>query len=87
MDFRRRTRLYYSGEQAWLGKPERDRGGSLDAQFLEVLFNWLIKGDGTGDGDLDMRLVLRIWDYDAARAKARAKKEYGDYDLPSQSLG
>jgi hypothetical protein len=79
-------RLYNAGEQAWRGKPERERGGSLDSQFLEVLFNWLIEGNGTGDRDLDTRLALRIWDYDATRAKAREKK-HGEYDLPSQNLG
>ncbi|RRU14948.1 hypothetical protein EGJ34_10115 [Stenotrophomonas sp. 278] len=52
-----------------------------------MLFNWLIDGDGTGDRELDTRLALRIWDYDATRARARKKKEYGEYDLPSQNLG
>ncbi|EKT4087579.1 hypothetical protein QEG26_001528 [Stenotrophomonas maltophilia] len=87
LDFQRRMRLYSAGDQAWRGKPERNRGGSLDGHFLEVLFNWLIDGDGTGDRELDTRLVLRIWDYDATRAKARDKKENGEYDLPSQNLG
>jgi hypothetical protein len=80
-------RLYIAGDVAWRGKPERERGGSLDSHFLKVLFNWLIEGDGTGDRDLDTRLALRIWDYDATRAKAREKNEHGEYDLPSQSLG
>lgn len=87
LDFRRRMRLYNSGDQTWRGKPERRRGGSLDGHFLNVLFNWLIEGDGTGDRHLDTRLALRIWDYDATRAKAREKKKYGEYDLPSQNLG
>lgn len=87
LNFQRRMRLYNAGDQTWRGKPERDRGGSLDTHFLGVLFNWLIEGDGTGDHNLDTRLALRIWDYDAARAKAREKKEYGEYDLPSQNLG
>ncbi len=87
LDFQRRLRLYNAGDQAWRGKPERERGGSLDSHFLEVLFNWLIEGDGTGDRDLDTRLALRIWDYDATRAKSREKKKYGEYDLPSQNLG
>ena len=87
LDFQRRMRLYSAGDQAWRGKPERERGRSLDAHFLKVLFNWLIEGDGTGDRDLDTRLALRIWDYDATRAKAREKKKYGEYDLPSQNLG
>ncbi|URM26101.1 hypothetical protein LLY42_19355 [Pseudomonas frederiksbergensis] len=86
LDFQRRTRLYNAGVQTWRGKPERERGGSLDGHFLEILFNWLIEGGGTGDRDLDTRLALRIWDYDATRAKARAKK-HGEYDLPSQNLG
>jgi hypothetical protein len=86
LDFQRRMRLYNAGHQTWRGKPERERGGSLDGQILEVLFNWLIEGSGTGDRDLDTRLALRIWDYDATRAKARAKK-HGEYDLPSQDLG
>lgn len=86
LDFQRRTRLYNAGYQTWRGKPERERGGSLDGQILEVLFNWLIEGSGTGDRDLDTRLALRIWDYDATRAKARAKK-HGEYELPSQNLG
>lgn len=86
LDFERRIRLYNAGDQTWRGKPERGRGGSLDDHFLEILFNWLIEGDGTGDLELDSRLVLRIWDYDASRAKARSKK-YGEYDLPSQNLG
>lgn len=87
LDFLRRMRLYNSGDQTWRGKPKRERGGSLDGHFLELLFNWLIEGDGTGDRDLDARLALRIWDYDATRAKARKKKEDGEYDLPSQNLG
>ena len=87
LDFQRRMRLYNAGDQAWRGKPVRERGGSLDGHFLEVLFNWLIKGDGTGDRDLDTRLALRIWDYDATRAKARKKENRGEYDLPSQHLG
>lgn len=87
LDFQRRLRLYNAGDQTWRGKPERERGGSLDSQFLEVLFNWLIEGGGTGDRDLDTRLALRIWDYDVTRAKARKEKEYGEYDLPSQNLG
>ena len=86
LDYLHRMRLYRAGDLAWRGKPERERGGSLDGHFLEVLFNWLIEGDGTGDRDLDARLALRIWDYDVTRAKAR-KKEYGEYDLPSQNLG
>ena len=87
LDFQRRMRLYNAGSQTWRRKPERERGGSLDGHFLEVLFNWLIEGDGTGDRDLDARLALRIWDYDATRAKACKRKEYGEYDLPSQNLG
>jgi len=87
LDFQRRMRLYNAGDQTWRGKPERERGGSLDGHFLEVLFNWLIEGGGTGDRDLDTRLALRIWDYEATRAKAREKKKHGEYDLPSQNLG
>jgi len=87
LDFHRRMRLYSAGDQTWRGKPERERGGSLDSHLLGVLFNWLIEGDGTGDRDLDTRLALRIWDYDATRAKAREKKKHGEYDLPSQNLG
>lgn len=86
LDFQRRMRLYNAGDQTWRGKPERERGGSLDGHLLEVLFNWLIEGGGTGDRDVDTRLALRIWDYDATRAKAREKK-HGEYDLPSQNLG
>ncbi|WP_411961100.1 ATP-binding protein (plasmid) [Pseudomonas mandelii] len=86
LDFQRRTRRYNAGDQTWRGKPKRERGGSLDGQILEVLFNWLIEGSGTGDRNLDTRLALRIWDYDTTRAKARAKK-HGEYDLPSQNLG
>ncbi|KLD73734.1 hypothetical protein Y886_36445 [Xanthomonas hyacinthi DSM 19077] len=80
-------RLHSASGQSWRGKPERERAGLLDGHFLEVLFNWLIDGDGTGDHDLDSRLALRIWDYDATRAKARERKEGGEYDLPSQNLG
>jgi len=87
LDFQRRMRLYNAGDRTWRGKPEHERGGSLSDHFLEVLFNWLIEGDGTGDRDLDTRLVLRIWDYDATRAKARAEDKHGEYDLPSQNLG
>lgn len=87
LDFQRRMRLYNAGDRAWRGKPVRDRGGSLDGHFLEVLFSWLIKGDGSGDRDLDTRLALRIWNYDATRAKARKKENRGAYDLPSQHLG
>lgn len=86
LDFRRRMRRYRKGDQPWSRKPERDRGASLDGRFLEVLFNWLIEGDGTGDHDLDTRLVLRIWDYDVTRAKSNKRKD-GEYDLPGQSLG
>jgi len=87
LDFQRRRRFHNAGDQPWRGKPERKRSGYLDGHFLEVLFNWLIKGDGTGDRNLDTRLVLRIWDYDATRAKAREKTKDGEYDLPSQNLG
>lgn len=87
LDFRRRTRIYDASDQTWRRKPEHDRGGLLDTQFLDALFHWLIEGGGTGDRDLDTRLVLRIWDYDVARAKARAQEEYGEYELPSQNLG
>lgn len=87
LEFQRRMRLYSAGEQSWRGKPERERGCALGGHFLEILFNWLIDGNGTGDLELDTRLALRIWDYDATRAKARARKEYGEYDLPSQGLG
>lgn len=87
LDFQRRMRLYNAGDQTWRGKPERERGVSIDGHFLGVLFNWLIEGGGTGDRNLDTRLALRIWDYDAMRAKAREKKKHGEYDLPSQNLG
>jgi energy-coupling factor transporter ATP-binding protein EcfA2 len=87
LDFQRRMRLYNAGNSTWRGKPKRERGGSLDDHFLEVLFNWLIEGGGTGDRDLDTRLTLRIWDYDATRAKAHEKNKYGEYNLPSQNLG
>jgi len=87
LDFLRRMRLYSAGDQTWRGKPKRERGGSLDGHLLEVLFSWLINGDGTGDRNLDTRLVLRIWDYDVTRAKAHEKNDYGEYDLPSQNLG
>ena len=87
LDFLRRTRLYNAGDQTWRRKPERERGGSLDDHFLEVLFHWLIEGSGTGIRDLDTRLALRIWDYDVTRAKAREKNDRGEYDLPSQNLG
>jgi hypothetical protein len=86
LDFERRMRLYNGGDPTWRGKPERERAGSLDGHFVEVLFSWLIEGDGTGDRDLDTSLALRIWDYDARRAKARRKK-HGEYGLPSQNLG
>ena len=87
LDFQRRMRLYNAGDLSWRGKPERERGSSLDDCFLEVLFNWLINGKGTGNRNLDTCLALRIWDYDATRAKACKKKKYGEYDLPSQNLG
>lgn len=87
LDFLRRMRLNNAGDQTRRGNPERERGGSLDGHSLEVLFNWLIEGDGTGDRDLDTRLALRIWDYEVARARASEKNEYGEYDLPSQNLG
>ncbi len=87
LDFQRRMRLYSAGDQAWRGMPERELGGLLDGRFLEVLFTWLIDGHGTGDRELDARLALRIWDYDATRAKTRGKRDYGEYDLPSQNLG
>ncbi|MFQ2424760.1 hypothetical protein ACK31W_07985 [Aeromonas caviae] len=87
LDFLRRMRLYNAGDQTRRGNPERERGGSLDGHSLEVLFNWLIEGDGTGDRDLDTRLALRIWDYEVARARMSEKNEYGEYDLPSQNLG
>lgn len=87
LDFQRRTRLFNAGDHNWRGKPERNRGGSLDDHFLEVLFNWLIEGGGTGDRDLDTRLAMRIWDYDVTRAKSDEEDEHGEYDLPSQNLG
>ena len=87
LDFQRRMRLYNAGDQTWRGKPKRERDGLLDCHFLEVLFNWLIEGDGTGDRHLDASLALRIWDYDATRAKAHASKKHGEFDLPSQNLG
>ena len=87
LNFQRQMRLYEAGDQTWRGKPVRERGGSLDDQFLKSLFNWLIEGGGTGDRGLDTRLSLRIWEYDATRAKARENKKYGEYDLPSQGLG
>lgn len=87
LEFRRLMRIYDASDQNWRRKPERDRGGLLDTHFLGALFHWLIEGEGTGHRDLDTRLVLRIWDYDVMRAKARAKKEYGEYGLPSQNLG
>lgn len=34
LDFQRRMRLYNAGDQAWRGKPDRERGGSLDGYFL-----------------------------------------------------
>lgn len=87
LDFQRRTRLYNAGDQPWRGKPKREQGYSLDSDFLGVLFDWLIEGDGSGDLDLDTRLALLIWDYDATRAKSGAEKKHGEYDLPSQNLG
>ncbi|MEI2453109.1 ATP-binding protein [Lysobacter firmicutimachus] len=87
LDFQRRTRLYNAGDQAWRGRPKRERGCSLDSDFLGVLFDWLIEGDGSGDPDLDTRLALLIWDYDATRAKSGAEKKHGEYDSPSQNLG
>jgi hypothetical protein len=87
LSFQRQLRLYNTGDKAWRGKPERERVGSLERHFLGVLFNWLIDGSGTGDLDLDMRLTLRIWEYEAMRGKAHARKEYGEYELPSQQLG
>jgi hypothetical protein len=86
LDFERRMRLYNGSDQNWRGRPERQRGGSLDGRFLEVLFNWLMEGNGTGDRNLDTRLALRIWNYEAMRAKARDRK-HGEYDLPSKNLG
>jgi hypothetical protein len=87
LSFQRELRLYNTGDKAWRRKPERERVGSLERHFLGVLFNWLIDGSGTGDRDLDMRLILRIWEYEATRGKAHARKEYGEYELPSQHLG
>lgn len=87
LDFQRRMRLYDASDRAWHGKPEPERGGSLDDHFVGVLFNWLIEGNGTGDRDLDTSLALRIWDYDVTRAKARANRQHGEYDLPSQGVG
>jgi hypothetical protein len=87
LNFQRRTRLDNVGNLTGRDKPKREGGVSLDDGFLEVLFNWLIQGDGTGDRALDTRLVLRIWEYDATRAQARQRKDHGEYDLPSQNLG
>jgi hypothetical protein len=87
LSFQRQLRLYNTADKAWRGKPEREGVGSLERHFLGILFNWLIDGSGTGDRDLDMRLTLRIWEYEATRGKAHAKKEYGEYELPSQHLG
>ncbi|UJQ27079.1 hypothetical protein [Lysobacter gummosus] len=87
LGFLRRMRLYNAGDQTWRGLPKREGGGSLDGRFLEVLFNWLIEGEGTGDRDLDTSLALRIWDYEATRAKTHKEKKHGEYDSPSQDLG
>jgi hypothetical protein len=83
LDFQRRMRLYRAGEETWRRKPQLEHGASLGSDILGALFNWLINGDGTGDRDLDVRLALRIWEYDVTRAKACERKEYGEYDLPS----
>lgn len=87
LDFRRRARRYNAGDTPGRVPPVRKQGGSLDNRVLEVLFNWLIKGDGTGNRDSDTRLALGIWDYDVTRAKTSQENEYGKYDLPSQKLG
>ena len=87
LKFLRQMRRYNHKDQTWRRKPERLRGGLLDGRLLQVLFNWLIEGEGTGDRRLDTSLALRIWNYDAACAKARKKKESGKYDQPSQNLG
>jgi hypothetical protein len=87
LEFHRRMRLFNDGKRAWQGKPQHRLGGSLDDQFLGVLFFWLIEGDGTGNQDIDMRLATRMWEYEARRAKADQSSDEDDYDLPGQSLG
>ncbi len=87
LEYRRELRLYNSGHDTWYGEPEPRLGFALDSTFLEGLFHWLIKGDGTGDWVTDKSLALSIWNYDAQRAKERSDKDDGEYDLPSGHLG
>ncbi|MNR84303.1 hypothetical protein D3C72_151010 [compost metagenome] len=87
LDFQRQMRLHISSDQSWRGRPERKAGCSLEGHLLEVIFKWLIQGEGSGDRELDTHLALQIWDYDVTRAKAWEKKEHGEYALPSQNLG
>lgn len=87
LHFRRQMRIYKSSDQRWGREPKRGDFYSLDGRFVEVLFAWLIDGEGTGDRCLDTKLALRIWDYDVTRAKLHERGEYGEYGLLSQNLG
>ncbi|MCV0423919.1 MAG: hypothetical protein K5905_00455, partial [Roseibium sp.] len=87
LDYQRRMRHYETGQDAWRGKPKRDKCFSLDTHFLGALFSWLIDSIGTDDWSLRADLALRLWDYEATRGKAHSKEKYGEYDLPSQRLG
>ncbi len=87
LDFYRRMRAFVSGDRQWQGKPKSRTGIGLDGHFLGILFQWLINSPELGDRPEDTDLVRQLWAYESGRAKARAKEDYGEYDLPSQSLG
>lgn len=87
LDYYRRNRAYTSGEKRWQGKPERQSGMGLNNHILGNLFYWLINDTGSGNWSEDKKLILRLWTYESERAKANAKEDYGEYSLPSESLG
>ena len=87
LDFLRQKRRYYLDNPRRQRSPEHREIGKLDNQLLGILFNWLIKGEGTGDLHLDTCLTLRIWDYDITSMKAHQKRKSDQCDLPNQYFG
>ena len=87
LNFLRQRRRYNLDGSRQQRKPEYREVGRLDDQLTGILFNWLIKREGTGDRHLDTCLTLRIWDYDIASMKANQKIKGNQCDLPNQYFG
>ena len=87
LDFLRQAQRYNLDGPRRRRMPEHREIGKLDNQLLRILFNWLIKGEGTGDRCLDTCLTLRIWDYNIAYMKAHQENKGNQYDLSNQYFG